>query len=148
MSVYLFVPSVIGLLLTYSDIWRVPFHLNGYSGTRRSFCKTILLCLLIVRYMLSDKIKGKSALKARTFLHEVRDKVHACYWYRLSMHLSTENSAGYLQRVQIFLKPFIGKIFTYKKHPIHRNSSAMVINMDFLCQYIVTDINRHASGKD
>ena len=62
-------------------------------------------CLLIVRYMLSDKIKGKSALKARTFLHVVRDKVHACYWYRLSMHLSTENSAGYLQRVQIFLKP-------------------------------------------
>ena len=26
-------------------------------------------CLLIVRYMLSDKIKRKSALKARTFLH-------------------------------------------------------------------------------
>ena len=44
-------------------------------------------CLLIVRYMLSDKIKGKSALKARTFQHVVRDKVHACYWYRLSMHL-------------------------------------------------------------
>ena len=42
------------------------------------------------------------------------------------MHLSTENSAGYLQRVQIFLKPFIGKIFTYKKHPIHPNSLAMV----------------------
>ena len=54
--------------------------------------------------MLSDKIKGKSALKARTFLHVVRDKVHACYWYKLS-----ENSAGYLQRVQIFLKPFIGE---------------------------------------
>ena len=35
-------------------------------------------CLLIVRYMLSDKIKGKSALKARTFLRE-RDKVHVCY---------------------------------------------------------------------
>ena len=36
-------------------------------------------CLLIVRYMLSDKIKGKSALKARTFLHE-RDKkkIHVC----------------------------------------------------------------------
>ena len=33
------------------------------------------------------------------------------------MHLSTENSAGYLQRVQIFLKPFIGEIFNYKKHP-------------------------------
>ena len=66
------------------------------------------------------------------------------------MHLSTENSAGYLQRVQIFLKPFIGETFTYKKHPIHRNSSAMVINMDFLCQYIVTDIKQtcYASGKD
>ena len=35
-------------------------------------------CLLIVRYMLPDKIKGKSALKAWTFLHE-RDKVHVCY---------------------------------------------------------------------
>ena len=54
------------------------------------------------------------------------------------MHLSTENSAGYLQRVQIFLKPFIGEIFTYKKHRIHR----MVIKMDFLCQYIVTDIKQ------
>ena len=31
------------------------------------------------------------------------------------MHLSTENSAGYLQLVQIFLKPFIGEMFTYKK---------------------------------
>ena len=88
-------------------------------------------CLLIVRYMLSDKIKGKSALKARTVLHVVRDKVHACYWYWLSMHLSVENSAGYLQRVQIFIKPFIGEIFTFKKH---RNSSAMVTNMDFFCK--------------
>ena len=52
--------------------------------------------------MLSNKIKSKSALKAQTFLH-VRDKVHACDRYRLS----TENSAGYLQRVQI--KPFIGE---------------------------------------
>ena len=64
--------------------------------------------------MLSDKIKGKSALKARAFLHVVRDKVHSYYWYKLSIHLSTENSAGYLQRVQLFLKPFIGEIFTYK----------------------------------
>ena len=104
-------------------------------------------CPLIVRYMLSDKIKGKSALNARTFLHVVRDKVYACYWYRLSMHLSTENSAGYLQRVQIFLKPFIGEIFTYKKHPIHRNSLAMVINMHFLRQYIVTDIKQTCLGQ-
>ena len=131
-----------------SDIWKVPFHLNGYSGTWHSYSlQDYTFCLLIVRYMLSDKIKGKSALKARTFLHVVRDKVHACYWYRLSMHLSTENSAGYLQRVQIFLKPFIGKIFTYKKHPIHRTSSAMVINMDFLCQYIVTDIKQTCLGQ-
>ena len=73
--------------------------------------------LLIVRYMLSDKIKGKSALKARTFLHE-RDQVHVRYWYRLSMQLV---------QAQIFLKPFIGEMYTYKKHSIHGNSSAMVI---------------------
>ena len=54
-------------------------------------------CLLIVRYMLSDKIKGKSALKARTFLHE-RDKVHECYYASIE--------------AQIFLKPFTGEIFT------------------------------------
>ena len=111
------------------------------------FLQDYTFCLLIVRYMLSDKIKGKSALKARTFLHVVRDKVHACYWYRLYMHLSTENSAGYLQRVQIFLKPFIGEIFTYRKHPIHRNCLAMVINMHFLCQYIVTDIKQTCLGQ-
>ena len=94
--------------------------------------------------MLSDKIKGKSALKARTFLHVVRDKVHAYYWYRLSRHLSTENSAGYLQRVQIFLKPLhMAKFLTYKKHPIHQNSSAMVINMDF----IVIDIKQTCLGQ-
>ena len=105
------------------------------------FLQDYTFCLLIVRYMLSDKIKGKSALKARTFLHVVRDKVHACYWYRLSMHLSTENSAGYLQRVQIFFNPSLAK------HPIHRTSSAMVINMDFLCQYIVTDIKQTCLGQ-
>ena len=38
-------------------------------------------------------------------------------------------------QAQIFLKPFIGEMFTYKKHPIHRNSSTMVINM-------VTDIKQ------
>ena len=68
--------------------------------------------------MLSDKIKGKSALKARTFLHE--------------NHLSMENSAG-----SNILKPFIGVMFTYKKHSIHRNSSAMVINFNK-----VTDIKQ------
>ena len=39
------------------------------------------------------------------------------------------------------------QIFTYKKHPIHRTSSAMVINMDFLCQYIVTDIKQTCLGQ-
>ena len=38
-------------------------------------------------------------------------------------------------QAQIFLKPFIGEMFTYKKHSVHRNSSAMVINM-------VTDIKQ------
>ena len=56
------------------------------------------------------------------------------------MHLSTENSAGNLQRVQIFSKPFIGEMFTNKKHPIHQNSSAMVINMDFLCQFSTSEL--------
>ena len=98
-------------------------------------------CLLIVRYMLSDKIKGKSALKARTFLHVVRDKVHACYWYKRSIYLSTENSAGYLQRVQICY-PSLAKLL-----PIRSIRSAMVINMDFLCQYIVTDIKQTCLGQ-
>ena len=91
-------------------------------------------CLLIVRYMLSDKIKGKSALKARTCLHE-RDKVHVCYWFRLSMHLSTETV-----QAKIFLKPFIGEMFTFKKHSIHQNSSAMVI-------YMITDIKQTCLGQ-
>ena len=56
--------------------------------------KDYTFSLLIVRYMLSDKIKDKRALKARTVLHVVRDRVHAWYW--LSMHISVENSAGYL----------------------------------------------------
>ena len=41
--------------------------------------------------MLSVKIKGKSVLKARTFLHGVHDKIHVCYW----SWLSAENSADY-----------------------------------------------------
>ena len=52
------------------------------------------------------------------------------------------NSAGYLQRVQIFLKSFIGEFL-----PIRSISSAMVINMDFLYQYIVTDIKQTCLGQ-
>ena len=92
----------------------------------------LYFCLLIVRYMLSDKIKGKSALKARTVLRE-RDKVHVCYMciYRWKT-----------VQAQKFLKPFIGEMFTYKKHSIHRNSSAMVINFN-----MVTDIKQTRLGQ-
>ena len=40
--------------------------------------------------MLSDKIKGKSALKAQTFLLERDKKVHVCYW----LSIDGKNSAG------------------------------------------------------
>ena len=43
-------------------------------------------------------------------------------------------------QAQIFLKPFIGEMFTYKKHSIHLNPSAMVINM-------VTDIKQTCLGQ-
>ena len=68
----------------------VTWHVTFFFACR---VQDYTFCLQIVRYMLSDKIKGKSALKARTFLHE-RDRVHVCYWFWLSMHLSTDNSAG------------------------------------------------------
>ena len=76
-----------GSILLKWVIWHVTFFFACRA-------QDYTFCVLIVRYMLLDKIKGKSALKARTFLHVVRDKVHVCYWFRLSMHLSTENSAG------------------------------------------------------
>ena len=45
-------------------------------------------------------------------------------------------------QAQIFLKPFIGEMFTYKKHSVHRNSSAMVINFN-----MVTDIKQTRLGQ-
>ena len=75
-----------GSILLKWVIWHVTFFFACGA-------QDYTFCLLVVWCMLSDKIKGKSAFKARTFLHE-RDKVHICYWFRLSMHLSTENSAG------------------------------------------------------
>ena len=69
----------------------VIWHLTIFFACR---AQDYTFCLLIVRIMLSDKIKGKSALKVRTFLH-VRDKVHVCYWchwFRLSMHLSMDSN--------------------------------------------------------
>ena len=71
--------------------------------------------------MLSDKIKGKSALKAQTFLRE-RDKVQVgclCIYQRKTVQATCSV-------FKYFLKPFIGEMFTFKKHSIHQNSSAMV----------------------
>ena len=85
--------------------------------------------------MLSDKIKGKSALKAWTFLRE-RDKVHVCYMVE-AVYASIDG-----KQAQIFLKPYICEMFTYKKHSIHRNSLAMVINFN-----MVTDIKQTPLGQ-
>ena len=57
----------------------VIWHVTFFFACR---AQDYTFCLLIVRYTLSDKIKGKSALKARIFLHE-RDKVHVCYWFSI-----------------------------------------------------------------
>ena len=68
----------------------VIWHVTFFFACR---AQDYSFCLLIVRYMLSDKIKGKSALNARTFLHE-RDIVHVYYWfkqYRLKYYLSVSN---------------------------------------------------------
>ena len=60
---------------------RVIWHVTFFFACR---AQDYTFCLLIVRYMLSDKIKGKSALKARTFLHERDKKVHVlCYWFSI-----------------------------------------------------------------
>ena len=66
-----------GSILLKWVIWHVTF---SFACGAQDYT----FCLLIVRYMLSDKIKGKSALKAQTFLHE-RDKkkVHVCYWFSI-----------------------------------------------------------------
>ena len=70
-------------------------------------------------YMLSDKIKGKSALKALTFLHERgKDHVHVC----LCIYRRKRVQA------QIFLKTFIAKCLP-KKHSIRLNSSDMVTDI-------------------
>ena len=113
-----------GSILLKLAIWHVTFFFTCRA-------QEYTFCLLIVRYMLSDKIKGKSPLKAQTFLHE-RD-VHVCFLFRLSMHLSTENSAG----SNIF-KTLHGEMFTYEYFGI-------------LQQWSLTwsqTLNRHASGKD
>ena len=59
-----------GSILLKWVIWHVTFFFASRA-------QDYTFCLLIVRFMLSDKIEGKSALKARTFLHE-RDKKKLC----------------------------------------------------------------------
>ena len=89
--------------------------------------KTTLFCLLIVQYMLSDKIKGKSAAKAQTFLLE--------FMYVIGL-VSTENSAG----SNIF------KTSLAKCLPI-----SSIQSIGILQQWSLTlsqTLNRHASGKD
>ena len=65
MSVYLYRTATFK-----SVIWHVTFFFACRA-------QDYTFCLLIVRYMLSDKIKGKSALKAQTFVLE-RDKKSPC----------------------------------------------------------------------
>ena len=78
---------MLGLLIPYSDIWKVPFYLKGNLACgvlfRMPSARLLTFRLLIVRYMLSDKITGKSKLKAQTFLHERDKKVHVCYWFSI-----------------------------------------------------------------
>ena len=78
---------MLGLLIPYSDIWKVPFYLKGNLARgvlfRMPSARLLTFCLLIVQYILSDKITGKSTLKARTFLHERDKKVHVCYWFSI-----------------------------------------------------------------
>ena len=99
---------------------------------RMPSARLYFFCLLIVRYMLSDKAKGKSALKARTFLLE-RDKKKFMYVIGL---VSTENSAG----SNIF------KTSLVKCLPI-----SSIRSIGILQQWSLTwsqTLNRHASGKD
>ena len=72
-----------GSILLKLAVWHVTFFFACRA-------QDYTFCLLIVRYMLSDKIKGKSALKARTFLHE-RDSKSSCM-FDIGL-VSTENSA-------------------------------------------------------
>ena len=83
-----------GSILLKWVIWHVTFFFACRA-------QDYTFCLLIVRYMLSDKIKGKSALKARIFLHE-RDKKEFMYVIGL---VSTENSAGsnIFKTLQVYL---------------------------------------------
>ena len=82
--------------------------------------------------MLLDKIKGKSALKARTFLHERDIKVIVCYWFSMD---------GKQCRLKYFLNPSLAKCL-----PISSIRSIGILQQWSL-RWSQT-LNRHASGKD
>ena len=126
-----------GSILLKWVIWHVTFFFACRA-------QDYTFCLQIVRYMLSDKIKGKSALKAQTFLRE-RDKVHVCYMVE-AVYASIDG-----KQAQIFLKPFIGEMFTYKNKKPNRIRSIRSIGILQQWSLILTwpqTLNRHASGKD
>ena len=66
----------------------VVWHVTFFFACR---AQDYTFCLLIVRYMLSDEIKGKSALKARNFYMNVTKRF--MYVFNIGL-VSTENSAG------------------------------------------------------
>ena len=93
-----------GSILHKWVIWHVTFFFACRA-------QDYTFCLLIVRYMLSDKIKGKSALKAQTFFYMNVTKL----MYVIGLGCLCIYRWKTVQ-AQIFLKPFIGEMFTYKKH--------------------------------
>ena len=108
-------------------IW-VIWHVTFFFACR---AQDYTFCLLIVRYMLSDKIKGKIAIKARTFLQEGDKKVHVfhvCYWFSID-----------------------GKQFSNIFKTLHWLPISSIRSIGILQQWSLTwsqTLNRHASGKD
>ena len=86
----------------------------------------LYFCLLIVRYMLLDMIKGKSALNARTFLH-VRDKVHmfsdpVCLLGVQAVYASIDGK-----------QPSLAKILPIRSIPTHRSNGHYVTDIKQTC---------------
>ena len=73
-----------------------------------------MLCLLTVRerQLLEGSILLKWIIWHVTFFFACRaqdyecDKVHVCYWYRLSMHLSTEKVQATCSVFKYFQNPY------------------------------------------
>ena len=76
-----------GSILLKWVIWHVTFFFACGA-------QDYTFCLLIVRYMLSDKIKGKRASKSTLFYMNVTKFMNVIGLSCPCMHLLTENSAG------------------------------------------------------